>query len=203
MDRRYDQSGNPENRYKRSKQMRLETSLLQSDLCDAYIVSKGDITVIRPNNDAYGRKLAFKNNAPFISCISKINNTLIDNAEDLDIVMPIYNFVEYSKNYRKTTGSLFNYYRDESNSGFGGDNNNIHYSIKDSKSFDYKRSITGKLHDGNREKEGVEIVVLLKYINNFLRTLDMTLINCEVPLILTWSEDCVFRSKAFRRAVAA
>ena len=75
------------------------------------------------------KKLAFKNNAPFISCFSKINNTLIDNAEDLDIVMPMYNLLEYSKNYRKTTGSLFNYYRDEPNSGAV---ENINYSVKNS-----------------------------------------------------------------------
>ena len=65
------------------------------------------ITVTRPNNtDQYDKKLAFKNNAPFISCISKIINALIDNAEDLDVVMPMYNLIEHSKNYRKTTGSL-------------------------------------------------------------------------------------------------
>ena len=71
--------------------------MLQSDLCDysnAYIVGKGTITVTRPNNAAYDKKLTFKNNAPFISCISKINNTLIDNAEDLGIVMPMYNLIE-------------------------------------------------------------------------------------------------------------
>ena len=60
---------------------------------------KGKVTVTNPNNDAYDKKLAFKNNAPFVSCISEINNTLIDNAEDLDAVMPMYNLLEYSKNY--------------------------------------------------------------------------------------------------------
>ena len=112
--------------------------MLRFDSCrysDAYIVVKGNITVTNPDNDAYYKKLAFKNNAPFTSCILKINNTLIDNAEDLDVVMPMYNLIEYSKNYRKTTGSLWNYYRDEPNSGLGGDNNNINYSTKDSKSF--------------------------------------------------------------------
>ena len=87
--------------------------MLRSDLCDysnAYIIVKGDIIVTRPNNtDQYDKKLAFKNNAPFISCISKINNTLIDNAEDLYIAMPMYNLLEYSTNYRKTTGRLWNY----------------------------------------------------------------------------------------------
>ena len=88
----HDQSGSAEDRYKPSKQIRFKTSMLRSDLCDfsdAYIVVKGTITVTNPVNDAYDKKLAFKNNAPFVSCISKINNTLIDNAEELDIVMPI------------------------------------------------------------------------------------------------------------------
>ena len=79
---------------------------------DAYIVLKGTITLTDPDNDAYLKKVAFENNAPFISCISKINNTLIDNAEDLDIVMLMYNLIEYNRNYSKTTGSLCNYYRD-------------------------------------------------------------------------------------------
>ena len=90
--------------------------MLISDLCDfndAYIVAKGDIT-FKGDNDANKRnkKLAFKNNASFINCISKINGVRIDNAEDVDIVMPMYNLLEYSKNYRKTTASLWNYYRD-------------------------------------------------------------------------------------------
>ena len=116
---------------------------LRSDLCDyseAYIVVEGNITVTRKtftandfeapnnteananatnnaNNTAFGeRKLVFKNNAPFINCISKINGLKIDNAEDLDVVIPMYNLLEYCKNYRKTTGSLWNYYRDEPNS---------------------------------------------------------------------------------------
>ena len=93
--------------------------MLRSDLCDysdAYIVVKGDITLTKDVNrnfiDVRNRLLAFKSNALFTNCISKINNVLIDNAEDLDVLMPKYNLVEYSKNYRKTTGSLWNYYRD-------------------------------------------------------------------------------------------
>ena len=199
----HDQSGSANDRYKPNKQIRFKTSMLRSDLCDysdAYIVVKGTITVTDPNNANYDKKLAFKNNAPFTSCISKINNTLIDNAEDLDIAMPMYNLLEYSKNYRKTTGSFWNYYRDEPNSGIGGENNNVNYSIKDSKSFDYKTSITGKLEGNNTEKE-VEIVVPLKYLSNFWRTLNMPLINCEINLILTWSENCVLTSKATRDKV--
>ena len=96
--------------------------MLRSDLCDfsdAYIVVKGTITLTKTNGrgiiDIRNRFLAFKNNAPFTNCISKINNVLIDNAEDLDIVIPMYNLLEYSKNYRKTTRSFWNFYRDEPN----------------------------------------------------------------------------------------
>ena len=171
----HDQSGSAEDRYKPSKQIRFKTSMLRSDLCDfsdAYIVVKGTITVTNPVNDAYDKKLAFKNNAPFVSCISKINNTLIDNAEELDIVMPIYNFIEYSENYSKATGRFWNFYRDKPNTGVGGASNSINYSIRDSKSFDYKPSIIGKLEGNSTEKE-VEIVVSLKHISNFWRALDM------------------------------
>ena len=109
----HDQSGSAEDRYKPSKQMRFKTSILRSDLCDyydVYIVLKKDISLTEAANrnfiDAGNRFLAFKNNAPFTNCISKINNVLIYNAEDLDVVMPMYNLTEYNKNYRKTTGSL-------------------------------------------------------------------------------------------------
>ena len=174
--------------------------MLISDLCDysdVYIVVKGKITVANRSNNAYDKKLAFKNNAPFTSCISKIDNTLTDNAEDLDIVMPMYNLIEYSKNHRKSTGSLFNCYRDEPNSGAVG---NINYSIKNSNFFDYKTGITGKVEGKNVEKDDIEIVVSLKYLSNFWRTLDIPLINCEVSLTLTWSENCVLTSKATREA---
>ena len=102
----HDQSGGT---YNTNKQIKFKTSILRSDLCDysdAYIVVKGKIIVTNPDNDAYDKKLARKNNAPFTSCISKIDNALINNAEDLDIVVPMYNLLEYSKNYRKKTGSL-------------------------------------------------------------------------------------------------
>ena len=73
-----------------------------------HIVVKWTITVTEPDN-AEKKGVAFKSNAPLINCIVKINNVLIDNAEDLDVVMPMYNLLEYSKNYRKTTCSLWNY----------------------------------------------------------------------------------------------
>ena len=105
--------------------------------------------------------------------------------------------IEYSKNYRKTSRSLWKYYRDEPNSSAV---RNINYSIKDSKSCNYKTSITGKLEGNNVEKDDVEIVVPLKCLGNFFRPLKIPLINCEVSLILTWSENCVLTSKATREA---
>ena len=131
----HDQPGSTEDRYKPSRWIRFKASMFRSDLydfSDAYIVGKGTITVTDPNDVNYNKKFALKTNALFTSCISKINNTLTDNAEDLDIVMPMYILLEYSKNYRKTTESLWNYYRDEPNSSVGGENNNVSYSIKDS-----------------------------------------------------------------------
>ena len=85
--------------------------MLRSDLYDfgdAYIAVEGDITLEGDNANKRNKNLAFKNNALFINCIWKINVIKIDNAEDVDVVMPIYNLFEYSKNYRKTTGSLWN-----------------------------------------------------------------------------------------------
>ena len=118
----HDQSGSADDRYKPKKQIRFKTSMLGSGLCDysdAYIFVKGDITLTKTNGrgviDIRNKFLAFKNNVRFTTCISKIINVLTDNAEDLDIVMPIYNMLEDSKNYKKTTGSFWNYYRDEPN----------------------------------------------------------------------------------------
>ena len=88
----YDQSGTAENRYKPNKQIRFKTSMLRFDLCgysDAYITVEG-----AQNRDKYNRNLVLKNNVSFLSCISKVNNTLIDNAQDLDIVRPMYNLIE-------------------------------------------------------------------------------------------------------------
>ena len=111
----YDQS---KKNYSVNKEIRIKTPMLRSDLCDfsdAYIAGKGDIT-LEGDNDAnkHNENLVFINNAPFINCILKINGVKIDNGEDLDVVMPMYNLLQYSKNYKKkTTGSLWNYYRDE------------------------------------------------------------------------------------------
>ena len=194
--------------------------MLRSDLCDfsdAYVVVKRSITLAKTDRrrfiDIRNRFLAFKNNAPFTNCISKINNVLIDNAEDLDVVMPMYNLLECSKNYRKTTGSLWNYYRDEPNNPPATDYNAD--PITNSESFKYKSSIAGKITNANQKdgenteqentksKKNLEIVFQLKYLSNFSRTLDMPLINCEVVLTLTWSDNCVLTNITTEAARAA
>ena len=130
------------------------------------------------------KKKIFKNNAPFINCISKINGIKIDNAEDLDVLMPMYNLFEYSKNYKKTIGSLCNYYRDKPSSGT--DVNNMIRSILNSESFDYKANfMENGVSQNNLTKNDVKIVVPLKHSSNFWRSPNIPLINCEVELILT------------------
>ena len=106
----------------------------------------------------------------------------------------------------KTTGSFWNYYRDEPNSGYNNDNNErtrIFYPIKDSESFNYKTKLVGELPDDDDDLDGIKIVVPLKYLSKFIFSLDTLLINCEVELILKWSQNCVLRDKATREAKIA
>ena len=123
------------------------------------------ISLLKEKADERDKGVAFKNCIPFTNCISEINNTQVDDAKDIDIVMPMYNLIEYSDNWQ--------YYRDEQN-----------YDLKDSESFKSKIRITGKTPNNDQEKD-VEIMVPLKYLSNFWRTLEMPLINCEVNIILT------------------
>ena len=171
--------------YSPNKEIRIKTLMLRSDLCDfsdTYIVVEGGITLEGDNDaDKQNKNLAFKNNVPFINCISKINGVKIDNAEDLDVVIPMYNFFEYSKNYRKRTGSLWNYYRDEPSDPLS----------SNSESFKYKTSIVGKTPEDNDSLTNAEVAIPLKHLSNFWRALNIPLINCEVELILTWSKNCV------------
>ena len=167
----------------------LKTTMLRSSLCDysdAYILVNGTITILGAGNDDVTKRaderckgVKFKNCAPFTKCISRINNTDIDNAQDIDIVMPMYNLIEYSHNYLKTSGSLWQYYKDDPNN-----------NTENSESFKYKIKITGETPDDGNTKDA-EIIVPLKYLSNFWGTYEMLLINCEVNLILTWSKDCV------------
>ena len=127
--------------YNVNSQIKFKTTMLKSSLCDysdAYILVKGTITNTGIAADAAARQaderekdVAFKNCAPFTNCISETNNTQVDNAKDIDIVMPMYNLIEYSDNYVKTTGSLWQYFREEPNDG-----------LRNSKSFKSKIKIT-------------------------------------------------------------
>ena len=169
--------------------MRFKTTVLKSSLCDysdAYILVKRKITITGAGADAAtgqaderGKGVAFKNCAPFTSCKTNISNVEIDYCKDIDIIMPMYNLIEYNGNYAKTSGSLWQHYRDEPNN-----------NLANSESYKSKIKITGKTPDDGNEKD-VEVMVPLKYLSNFWRTLEMPLINCEVSLILTWSPTCV------------
>ena len=202
------------NTYNENKSIRFKTSMLRPNLCnysDAYILVKGTITVTAPgvNNNANNirdkrnRPLILKNNAPFVSCITRINGELIEDADDLDIVMSMYNLLEYSKNYRKTIGSLYNYYRDEL-SDDADDNNFDNIKVVNSNTFKYKNEITGNTYNVNAGAQGydvnkngtqeVELAIPLKYLGNFWRALNIPLISCEVSLELKWNKNCVITS---------
>ena len=175
--------------YNVNSQIKFKTAMLKSSLCDysdAYILVKGRITIRGEGDSVAARQaderdkgVASKNCAPFINCISEINNTQVHNAKDIDIVMPMYNLIEYSDNNVKTTGSLWQYFGDEPDD-----------DLEDSESFKSKIKITGKPPNNGNVKD-VEIMVPLKYLSNFWRADEMPLINCEVNLILTWSSTCI------------
>ena len=152
--------------YNANSDIRFKTTMLRSNFCDyadAYMLIKGTITVTGVGDDAAARQaderdkgVIFKNCAPFTKCISRINGTDIDNAQDIDIVMPMYNLIEYSDNYSKTSGSLWYHYKDEPNN-----------NLADSESFKSKVKITGKTPAASNRKD-IEITVPLKYLSNFL-----------------------------------
>ena len=153
------------NTYNENKPARFKTPLLRSDLCgyaDAHILVNGTITVDGTNpRDRQNRPLILKNNALFISCIARINNELIEDAEDLDIVMPVYNLLEYSKNYRnKIIGNTYNVAPDDAG-------------------YDVNKVGTQK----------IELAIPLKYLGNFWRALNMPLISCEISLDLKWNKN--------------
>ena len=209
------------NTYNENKSIRFKTPMLRLSLCDysdAYILVKGTIAVTVPganngaNNirDKKNRPLILKNNPPFVSCINRINGELIEDADDLDIVMPMYNLLEYSKNYRKTIGSLYNYYRDELTND-GNDNFN-NRNVVNSEAFKYKNKIAGNTYnvdagvdgyDVNKNgKQEIELSIPLKYLGNFWRALNIPLISYEVALELKWNKNCVITSLEERQVDA-
>ena len=173
--------------------------MLKSSLCDysdAYIPVKGTITI---NNTAAAdadannpnKKVIFKNCAPFTNCISDINNTQVDNAQDIDIVMPMYNLIEYSVNYSKTSESLWQHCKDIP--AVANNNTTVNFAENNlTDSLTFKAKMVGQTGDDGTKN--VEIMVPLKYLSNFWRTLEMPLINCEINLILAWSTNCIIVS---------
>ena len=128
------------------------------------------------NLNNVNKKVGLKNCAPFTDCISEINNKQID-AKDIDVIMPMYNLIKYTDDYSKTSGSVWQYYRDEATLTDAGAMANFS-AADNSASFNFKQKITIKVAIGSRKN--VETLVPLKYLSNFWRTLEMPLINCEI-----------------------
>ena len=158
-----------------------ETETIKSSLCyysDTFILVTGNVTVAA-NNDT---DVAFKNWALFSTCTTKINDVFVDEANHIYIAMPMYNLIEYSDNYSDTSGSLWQFKRDEVPA------NNADLTINNSQSFKYKAALLGKTADAvantNSSVKEAKIAVPLKYLSNYWRSLEMSLINCKVYLEL-------------------
>ena len=210
--------------YDENKSIRFKTPMLRSNLCDyadTYILIKGTTTVAgNAPRDGQDRPVILKNNAPFISFITRINGELIEDADDLDIVIPMYNLLEYSKNYRKTTGSSYNYYRDELDDD-ADINNHPNNNVVSSSAFKYKKKLLDNTYyvhstndppvaggarpvnlnyDPNKSgKATLDLVVPLKYLGNLWRALNVPLISCEVSLELKWDKNCIITSNQINR----
>ena len=171
--------------------------MIKSNLCDysdAYIHVKVTMTVPNigtapaPNNR--NKIVIFKNCASFTNCRSEIYNTEVDDAHGIDVVMPMYDFIEYSGAYLKTSRSSWKYNTDEPALSDKENIMDFPYDSNDSISFKFKQQITWQA--GNNEIKDVKIMVPLKYLTYFWRTMEIPLINCEISLMLTWSKNWFF-----------
>ena len=175
--------------------IKYDTRVLKPNLCDyaeAYILIDGTIRTEAANAaNAADTRLALKNCAPFTKCNLEINDEHVDRAENLDIVMPMYNLIEYSDNYQDSSATLYQYKRDEP------PDNNVDLTANNSESFKYKVNLLGNPVVTDRiVKRNLKIVVPLKYLSNFFRSLEMPLINCKIKLNLTWKKECVLSTDA-------
>ena len=158
---------------------------------DAYIIITGNI--MAEGGDANTR-VTLKICAPFTKYIIHINDEHVDNADNLDIIMPMYNLIEYGDNYSDTSGSLWQFKRDEQNMN---DGNPANITANDSSSFKYKSSLFKPVTAvDKRVLKDVKIAVSLKYLSKFWRFLEIPLINCKIQLELNWSKDCVMSTIA-------
>ena len=170
--------------------IKYDTRVLKPNLCDyaeAYILVDG---TIRATNAVNATRLALKNCAPFTKCNLEINDEHVNTAENLDIVMPMYNLIEYSDNYQDSSATLYQYKRDESPE----DDAVADLTADNCSSFEYKIKLLGNVTRvvGNAagvRRLNVKIVVPLKYLSNFFRSLEMPLINCKIKLNLTWKKE--------------
>ena len=173
--------------------IKYDTRVLKSNLCDyaeAYILVDGTIRAAAANGNT---RLALKNCAPFAKCNLETNYEHVDTAENLDITMPMYNLIEYSDNYQDSSATLYQYKRDEPPKGDPIPN----LAVDNSSSFMYKVNLLGNpVLDGAIAKRSVKVVVPLKYLSNFFRSLEMPLINCKIKLNLTWKKECVLSTDA-------
>ena len=187
----------PRGTYNEDNQIKFKSSMLKSSFCDysnAYILIKGTLTVAntaiksQPNN-AINKKVTFKNCRSFTNCMSRINNMQVNHAHYIDVVMPIYNLTEYSNNYSKISWTLWQYFKDELT--LDADNAITAFNADNATTdlFKIKEKVTGKTGDNGRTD--VKIMVPLKYLSNFWRTLEMLSINCEINLDLNWSKNCL------------
>ena len=176
-----------------SDTIKYDTRVLKPNLCDyaeAYILVDGTIRVAAANANT---RLALKNCAPFTKCNLENNDEHVDTAENLDILMPMYNLIEYSDNYQDSSATLYQYKRDEPPKA----NAILDLTADISSYFKYKIKLLGNpVLDGAIAKRNVKVVVRLKYLSNFFRSLEMPLINCKIKLNLTWKKECTLSNQA-------
>ena len=175
--------------------IKYDTRVLKPNLYDyaeAYMLVDG---TIRAANALNATRLALKNYAPFTKCNLEINDEHVDTAENLDIVMPMYNLIEYSDNYQDSSATLYQYKRDEPPEDDGA----ADLTADNSSSFKYKIKLLGNIPQldadaARAERLNIKVVVPLKYLSNFFRSLEMPLINCKIKLNLTWKKKEIINS---------
>ena len=170
--------------YSHENPIKFLTSSLESSRCDysdAYVLVTGSITVEGADNCT---KVSLKNCASFRKCRTEINDTFIDEAKHIYIAMPMYKLIEYSDDYSDTSGSLWQFKKDEKEGNVDLTVDDNDYIPKNSSSFKYKSSLI-------TNRNGVKIAAPLKYLSNFWRSLEMPLINCRVEFSLTCNPNCV------------
>ena len=168
------------------------------DYAEAYILVDGTIRadaeaapLAAPLANIDNATLTLKNCAPFTKYNLEINVEHVDTAENLDIVTPMYNLIEYSDNYQDSSATLYQYKTDEPPANLA---NNL--TQNNSTSFDYKIKLLGDPEvNNNVAKRNVKVVVPLKYLSNVFRSLEMPLINCKIKLNLTWKKECVLSNR--------